>query len=414
MTKAVQVLFVTWDGPRSTYLQGLFLPIFVALRSRGFEFHVLQFTWADAEERAKLAKACRASGVTYRSATIWRRPVAPGSLATALWGRTHVRREINKVGIDLLMPRSTLPAVAAISAAGRGATRIPVLFDADGLPHDERVEFDRWSPTGLAYRLLRDFEAWCVRRADAVTVRTLSAAQILTHRVGAGIRDGHFHVIRNARDSRLFQPLSNGERALRRAEIDMEPEQPLLVYTASSLQGKYRGDTTLRFFRRVLDHRPDARLLILLPRLDEAHAMLAQHPDVIPACILRSAAPEDVAGWVGAADLGLALIHATYSTQAVAPIKLGEYLLCGVPVLASSGVGDTDAVVDKGVGCCLADLNEESLAEAAAWFVNVVLNDREGFQTRCRASGLEHFSMDSAVQGYEDALRAALSAQSGA
>lgn len=407
-TGVVRVLFVTWDGPRSTYLQGLFLPIFAALRPLGFAFHVLQFTWADAGERAALGRVCRAAGVSYQSVTIWRRPVAFGGLATALWGRTIVRRAIKALGIQLLVPRSTLPAIATMLAAKNEATRLPILLDADGLPHDERVEFNGASPTGLAYRLLRDLEAWSVRRADAVMVRTSRAGRILADRAGTGVDEAHFHLVANARDERLFQPLKSSARALRRDQLGMRSEQPLLVYAGSSLTGKYRGDAMFRFFRHVRTARPDARLLLLMPDYGEVQALLALHPDLAPACEFRNCAPHEVPAWLGAADLGLALIHATFSMQAVAAIKLGEYLLCGVPVLSSWGVGDTEAVIAADVGWCLAEPDEASLAAAASWFTDRVLPDREGYRRRCRAAGLAHFSLETAVHGYEDALYAAL------
>jgi hypothetical protein len=126
LPKHVRVLFITWDGPKSSYLRGLFLPYFVALREHGFTFHVLQFTWADAAERNHLERLCAEAGVPYRSARVWRRPLAIGSLATAIWGRTHVRRAVRDFSIDLVMPRSTLPAIASIGICGA----LPVMLDA--------------------------------------------------------------------------------------------------------------------------------------------------------------------------------------------------------------------------------------------------------------------------------------------
>src|SRR5215208_3088471 len=406
----VNVLFVTWDGPRSTYLQGLFLPIFTALRERGFAFHVLQFTWADAAERLALAEACRTSGVSYRSVSILRRPIAAGSLATALWGRVHVRRAIDELGIKLLIPRSTLPALATIPSAGKGARRVRVLLDADGLPHDERVEFGGASPTGLTYRLLRAFEAWSVRRADAVAVRTVRAGQILADRAGPGVDARRFHVVTNARDSRLFKPPAPKSRACRRKELGLNPNQPLLVYAGSSLSGKYRGASMLRFFRHVRALRSDTRLLLLMPQLDVAHELLASHGELVEACLLRTALPERVPEFVGVADLGLAVIHATFSMQAVAAVKVGEYLLCGVPVLASRGVGDTDSIIGPDVGHCLENTDDSSLQAAAVWFVNTVLPDRDGFRARCREVGVSNFAIETGVRHYDEALCSALSA----
>lgn len=408
----IQVLFVTWDGPRSTYLQGLFLPIFAALRAQGYVFHVLQFTWSERDERDGLAEACRAVGVSYRSARIWRRPIALGSLVSALVGRMAVRRAVRELGIQLLMPRSTLPAIATSSGAGKDMPRLPVLLDADGLPHDERVEFGGASATGLSYRLLRDLEAWSIRQADAVTVRTRSAAGILRDRAGTGIDDALFHVVANARDSNLFQPLRAEIRARRRAELGISCDQPVLVYVGSSLTGKYRGDAVFGFFQQVRLRRPDARLFILMPSHDEAHALLERYPDLPSACIMRSASPSEVPAWLGIADLGLVLLHATFSMQAVAAVKLAEYLLCGLPVLASSHVGDTDTVLDDTTGYRISEYNDAALGQAAEWFLDCVISDRDGFRVRCRTAGVEHFSMDNSIGNYDRALRAALTSAS--
>jgi glycosyltransferase involved in cell wall biosynthesis len=405
------VLFVTWDGPGSTYLQGLFLPIFARLQSRGFAFEIVQFTWSDAAERARLGAACRAAGVGYRAIEVWRRPIAAGSLVTALSARRTVRRLARELAIDLIMPRSSLPALAAMPVMGRRDRVLPVLLDADGLPHDERVEFNGASPTGLAYHALRAIEAWSVRHASAVMVRTRRAAAILTERAGLEAADARFHCVANARDARLFSPPEPADREARRAELGVAPGEPLLVYAGSALSGKYRGEAVLRMFRAVRQRRADAKLLLLMPDHAEAKALLARFPELAPHCRLRSASPDEVPPWIGAADLGLALIRATFSMQAVAAIKIGEYLLCGVPVLASSKVGDSDAQIGPEIGRLVGEPDEAALSAAADWFDKIVLPDREGFGERCRAAGVAHFSLDSAVQGYEDALRAALAAR---
>ena len=401
MTRARRVLFVTWDGPNSTYLETLFLPIFARLRERGFAFHVLQFSWSDASERARLAKACERAGLTYRAVTIWRRPVAVGSFVTSVWGRRHVARALDETHSDIVMPRSTLPGLAAIPPARRKG--LPVLLDADGLPHDERVEFAGASPRGPSYRALRRLESWSVRKARAVTVRTAKAASILAAR--SGTDESRFFIVPNGRDESLFRPATVSERLQGRAELGLTADQPLLVYPGSSLSGKYRGKDMMRFFAHVRELRPDARVLLLMPERGESEALLRRFPDLAPYCMWRSAAPNEVPSWLGIADLGLALIHATFSMQAVSAIKVGEYLLCGLPVLGSAGVGDTDDLARAGVGYWLQNFDGHSLASAAAWFAETVLQDAEMFRQRCRDAGRAHYSLESAVAAYERALR---------
>ena len=64
--------------------------------------------------------------------------------------------------------------------------------------------------------------------------------------------------------------------------------------------------------------------------------------------------------------------------QAVAPIKLGEYLLCGLPVVATAGIGDTDAI-SSDAGMLLQRMDEAELQAAADWFIDSVLPQREAF-----------------------------------
>lgn len=394
------VLFVTWDGPKSAYLQTLFLPIFSALREFGYRFHVLQFSWSDEAERAALAAECMSAGASYEHAAVWRRPVGPGALATALLGGRKVRRAANTYAIDILMPRSIMPALATM----RARLNLPILLDADGLPNDERVEFAGESRNGLRYRLLSQIEALSVRRAKVVTVRTRRAAQILTARADLAPADDRFHLVANGRDEWRFTPIGEAERAQRRTELGLTAEQPLVIYVGSAFSGKYDGHGMLRFFAQVLAQRSDARLLLLMPDQSAAAQLLANQPDLRDACILRTAPPHEVPGWIGCADLGLALIHATFSMQAAAAIKTGEYLLCGVPVLAYARMGDTDEMIDDEVGLCINEPDEAAFSKAASWLLSRVLTDRDGFRRRCRAVGVEHYALSTAVRDYANAL----------
>lgn len=396
------VLFVTWDGPSSTYLAGLFLPIFRALADRGFRFHVLQFGWGGVMDTTAVSTSCAESGVPYRWVAVWRRPVAPGSLATAIAGIRPVRRAIRDWSIDLVMPRSYLPALAAIPAAkGRG---LPVLLDADGLPNDERLEFAGGSSGGVVHRLLSALERYALRNANAITVRTARAAEILGER--SGVARDRFTIVANARNSSLFRPLNEEERKAARRRLGVAGEAPLLVYAGTSLGGKYRGDLILDFFRLVHQRRPDSRLLLVMPDPREDHALFRSAPELAEATVHASATPAEVPALVGAADLGLSLIRATPSMQAASAVKTGEYLLCGVPVLASSGVGGIETILDAESGRCM--VNEDGLESAAEWFCGEVLPQRDRFSSGARRVGLEHFSLDRAIPAYESALRDAI------
>ena len=88
----MNMLFVTWDGPQVSYLEGLFLPIFERLQAHGLHFDVLQFRWGEPALTVRVAKRCRSAGVGYRAIPVRRGPPVIGPFATAVLGGSEVRR----------------------------------------------------------------------------------------------------------------------------------------------------------------------------------------------------------------------------------------------------------------------------------------------------------------------------------
>lgn len=396
------VLFITWDGPQTTYLESLFLPIFKRLAENGLRFHVLQFTWGDSERVDRTRRACAAVEVSYQAVRVWRRPVALGSLFTALKGVLDLRKAIRQHRIDAVMPRSVMPALTTLLAL-RGKT-LPILFDADGLPLDERVDFAGLSPSSPVYRLLRDIEAQAVRRATVVLTRSNKAVDILLARAGAGTIPDKFQVVGNGRDADLFKPVASTVRRQVRHKLRLNEQAPLLVY-AGSVGPQYCLDEMLQLVAAVRQRRADAHLLILTASPASVAEALTTHPDLASVVTTLTVPPADVPVYLASADVGLALRRPSFSMQAVAPIKLGEYLLCGLPVVATAGIGDTSVVVNEQVAFMIDTLDNNFQPEAVAnWLVDVVLPEKNTFRDRCQSVGITQFSLDSTVEDYQRAF----------
>lgn len=390
-----KILFVTWDGPQVAYLEGLFLPIFAGLREAGWHFDILQFRWGARSETDAVAALCARHEMGYRAVRIWRRPAAIGAFATAVAGGRQVRRAVKEFGSDIVMPRSLMPAIAVLAAGGAGLR--PVLFDADGLAADERVDVAGLSPSSPVYRILRDVEAQTVRVSRSVIVRSERAAQILADRGGPTVSRDLFHVVANGRDTALFHPGDAEARKATRAELGIAGDAPLLVY-AGSIGPQYRFDDVRALCAAVARLRPDARLLILTGSPDEARAELDGCAPLSP--IVMRAAPGAVSRYLAAADVGLAFRSRAFSMQAVAPVKLSEYLLSGLPAVGTPGIGDTGPA--EAAGLLLPD--HEGPERAARWLVEEILPERERYRDEARRIGLAHFSLEKSVADYAGAL----------
>jgi len=396
----LNILFVTWDGPQVSYLEALFLPIFKELNDLGYRFHILQFTWGAKNKVAQTKKACEIAGCTYEMVPVIRKPIALGRLISAVMGYRAIQRSIEQYNIDVALPRSTLPALSCLLALRGSDTKF--VFDADGLPLDERVDFGGLSPSGLVYRLLRDIESQAVRRADKVLTRSDRASDILLARAGAGTKAEKFYVVTNGRDANLFFPGVSGSREATRCSLGIPFRAPLLVY-AGSIGPQYCVDEMFRLYERVLEQRPDAHLLVLTGSPEIINAKLESRERVIDKVMVMRVSANDVPAYLATSDLGLAFRRSSFSMQGVSPIKLGEYLLCGLPLVATRGIGDTD-VIDKQAGILVEHMDEAELSAVADWFVHTVLPQREVLRSHCREIGVRYFSLETSVASYYQSL----------
>jgi glycosyltransferase involved in cell wall biosynthesis len=394
-----RILFVTWDGPGLSYLESLFVPIFAGLADHGHHFDVLQFRWGPAMEEARARAACEAAGIGYRSTRVLRVGGGLGPMLSAVTGGQAIRRAIRAFGSTAVMPRSTLPALACVH--GGIAAKWPVVFDADGLEVDERAEFDALDPMGAAYRILRDAEAQMVRQAAVVLTRTGAAGDVLAARGGPGVRRDRIFTVANGRDPARFHPFDARARAAVRARLGIGADVPLVGYVGGTGH-KYDTPAIARFALALRARHPDTRLLVMsgAPGKAADELGLAGNPVLAGMTQVLGVAPEMVPDYLAAVDIGTAFGRPSFATAGVSPIKVGEYLLCGVPLVGTARIGNNAAAVEGGVYLDeVADMDR-----AAAWAGSVVLANREEMRQRARRCGIASYSLDRSVADYRAAL----------
>lgn len=379
-------LFITWDGPQTSYLEGLFLPIFKGLAEHGHRMHVLQFTWADADRTECVKNVCEASGIPYRAAPIWRKVGSAGPLASALSARSHIRRAVRDWNVDTLIPRSLMPALAVMTMGSRRGLKL--VFDADGFAVDERVDFGGLSKATATYRILRAVEERTARVADHVLVRTPRAIDILVDR--AKTDREKFHVVVNGIDSSSF--LGGWPQ---RADNEFR-----LCY-AGSVGAQYRPRQMIALAQRLREQIPNLVFRIFTGDKSNLEIALDQSSISDRSWIEVSRLPsEDMPAALMQCDLALALRQPAFSTQGVAPIKLGEYMLAGLPVIGTEGVGPVDPLIESGVMFPL----KEDLSQVWPWVRDNVIPHQNSLRKRAHALGLAHFSLKASVDSYLPAL----------
>jgi glycosyltransferase involved in cell wall biosynthesis len=404
---AIRVLYITWDGPQVSYLEGLFLPIFSRLKAYDIEVEVIQFTWGDDEHLERQKRLCAEQGVRYQRVVVRKDLGGVGAYLAAAAGSSAVLRLAKERHIDILMPRSFMPAIAALHAMWRQTRpRLPLVFDADGLAIDEKVDFGHLSPTSLTYRLLKWYEGAAITGASSVIGRTAAAFEIYKE-YDRKPEAGKYILAVNGRDPEHFEPLTPAERKAARVALDIDPTIPLIVYSGSFGE-KYCPSRMFRFFHGILRERPDAKFLIMTGSPGAAVDYIKKNElDIRMSVRVKATTPQMMPPNLAAADLGLCFYQNTFSNQAFQATKLGEYLLCGLAVAGTTnalpfGLGDTS--VARSVGL----MSDDEIDAAASWFVRDVLAQRETIRSEARRLGKAHLSVDTTVSSYARAIRRAI------
>lgn len=393
------LLFITWDGPQTSYVEGLFLPVFREIaKKEHIQFHVIQFTWANAEKTATVKKIAEDAGIFYTALPILRKPTASlGSFYTLLTATKKLEKYIRENNIDIVMPRSTFPAMMVnhLKVPFR-VFRGKIIFDADGLPLEERVDFAGLKKDSRQYHWLKSAETKLLINADAVITRSQKAIDIHIDTIGEAYRP-KFSVVKNGRDPDFF--IHNQEsRVKARTNLQVAAQEKLFVY-CGSLGDQYCFDDMQKIVQEYQKSAP-AKFLILTGNTAFAEEKLVAKPN--SGIILKSVPFEEVPFWLSAADVAFALRKPTFSMQGVAPIKLGEYLLMGLPTIASNGIGDTEEIL-KDIGDCFLCKHSKTIDDQLPEildFIEKSLTDK----TKIRNQALPHFSLESATASYISAI----------
>ena len=266
-----------------------------------------------------------------------------------------------------------LTAVALSKAFG-----IPCIVDLHGVEVDEYLEkHPRWKATSCRIRFWRRIEREILVNADCVV--TVSRPHSLEVGVRGGSPDRTVVVPCFADETRFkYDPLT---RARTRATLGFAETDTVYVYSGI-LPAVYDDCHPVHLFSRLISSEHD-RLLLLAPDQESlTRARTHVSPDMASRCVVLQVPRSEVPQYLSAADVAILLRRPTVVNRVASPTKFAEYLLCGLPVLISEGIGDSsDLVRSNGVGEVLPNV----IGDDAILHVRMRVNELVGEHARSGA-----------------------------
>lgn len=353
----MRVVYVSHNGIASPLVRSQVLPYLRLLGHRGHEIDLVTFERAGSYPEGEFPRD------RWHSV----RPTAGRSLfakmADIVRGTIVVATVARARRVDGLHARSYVPA-AICWLVGRVIGR-PYIFDMRGFMTEEYVDVGLWGSRDIRHLTARLAEGRLLHDAAEIVVLTNAAARRL--RVDARYADAAkgrpVAVVPCAVDLDRFAPVPAHEHA------------PTVVY-AGSLGSWYLLREMIDVYSCARARRPDLRFLFL--NRDE-HALIraAWNAAGLPADLLeiQSADPAEVPKQLGRADVGIALMRMVPSKIGSSPIKIAEYLACGLPVITNAGLGDTEELIrTANAGHVLDAFDRASISLAASALLDLLVD----------------------------------------
>ena len=335
-------LFLMRGGFDATVIDSQVVDSIASVASHGIRFDLVAFmpgaTWFSQREfqRARRAEIARRIGGRVRAYLSVRQGLPSGNaLAEA----------------ELLFELARHPARrTVIHARGDGpsvyANRVSKLWPGVRYVYDVRGDSE------AEFRLHPDIEGISPEKSEAMVQRIryeqalavegashlLCVSSVLRDRLieRHRIAPERVTVVPCLADETKFR-VDETERAATRRELGLEAR--FVIVYPGRFHLWHDGPRMVSLVQALMKAQPDLYFLVLTP--DDAHARSLCESQLPPGSFdVRSAKHAEVPRYLRAGDLGLLLRERHPLNEAACPTKFAEYVMTGLPVLISEGIGD--------------------------------------------------------------------------
>ena len=288
--------------------------------------------------------------------------------------------------IDIIHGRSNLPSLIGLII--RKFYNVKVIFDNRGLFSDEYYNGHK-----LRAIIEEKIEKYLLSKVDSIVVVSRMFKRYLVEKYKQYKLENKISVIENSFSEKRFA-YSEQLRYKQRKNLFLE-DKFIMVYSGSSVNWQ-RFDLILDTFKVLKKIRKDAYLLVISYDPEIEKIILKNGFDTNDFSVYNLS-PYEVNKYLIVGDFGVIFRDDRTRSKVCAPIKLGEYLASGLPILAMNHIGDTDEIINKfRIGVIFENENE---IKNKLFEIFKLLDDSE-IRIKCRKVAEENLSLKISTTKY--------------
>lgn len=400
--EGTHTFYICYFGLREPLVQTQVIAYLETLVAAGMRVSLLTFeanldsSWT-AEEMAQWRAKMDGKNIEWHFLKYHKRPTVPATVYDILRGFWYIRRRVKSEKIAVMHARSNVSAVIGSLVKFFSFSHKPkLIFDIRGFITEEYVDAGLWKRGGFLHRLSKKIEPWLLRQSDGFVVLTRKAREILfprsTRQDPTDDLGRPVEVIPSCVDidrfDKLITPTSREEI---RRELNIGDRETFIY--VGSFGGWYLTEELIDFLAAARKRNPSIFVIFLTHHNAVPLAEILRAKGFTDAdFIIRKVSPDQVPPYLAASDVGLSFVKPCYSKLSSSPTKIAEYLVAGLPIISTSGIGDVDEhLLDNKVGLIASELSEPAY-EKVLDDLKVLQNDKD-LAARCRQTANENFNL---------------------
>ncbi len=390
---AKRILYISYDGLTDQLGQSQILPYIVNLSDK-YNFTIISAEKPDAykQKKEQIEQICKKHNIRWYPVSYTKKPPILSTVRDIKKIRKLAYKLHQEQNFDIVHCRSYIAAI--IGQKMKQKYGIKFVFDMRGFWADERLDGKIWNKNKRHYRMVYNYfkkkEKHFFENADAIISLTHKGKQILQNEWKV---KNDIYVIPCATDIDLFKPKGFAKKT----------SESLTIAYLGSIGTWYMLDEMLDFFKVLLEKYPKSKFKFITKEIPASILNKAIARDIdLEHFIVKQADRQSVPKELEDVDLGIFFIKPVFSKNASSPVKQGEFMSMGIPIISNKGIGDTDEIVNKyNSGVLVSEFTTEEYRKVVDKIPDILQLDRK----KIRDGAIDYFSLNKGVDSYDKVYR---------
>lgn len=386
-----QVLYISYDGMTDPLGQSQVLPYLIGLSKLGYQFTLISAEKSENFEKRKaiISQITAENNIDWQPISYTKKPPVFSTLYDVQRLKSKARTLHKQKNFAFVHCRSYIAALVGEHLKKKFG--LPFIFDMRGFWANERVDGGLWNLKNPLFKTVYTY----FKRKEKDFLQKANAIISLTHNAKNEIESWHLpapvpiQVIPCCADLAHFK------------SSESHPKQNRFVLSyLGSLGTWYMLREMLDFFVELRKVYADAHFLFITPDSPDLIYKESDALEIPRSCFtIQRGERSEVPTLLKQSTVSIFFVKPAYSKKASSPTKMGEILAMGIPLIANTGIGDTDWLFEQYTcGALVKSFSQASYQET----INALPALLNISPTLLRETAVAYFGLEEGVKRYAE------------